>query len=315
MRFKGLDLNLIIALDVLLEERSVSAAATRMNLTQPALSAALSRLRRYFEDDLLLAVGRRMIPTPLAEELRPLTKQLMRDASAFINMSSGFDPATSKRRFAIGTSDYILTVLIAPMLAHLENIAPGVQFDVFPTGPEINERLERGDIDLVIGPEPFLSPSAPSELLFEEQHVVLGWNGNPAMHAPLDIDRFFALGHVAVRIGMGRELSFAERHLQAYASRRRIEVTTTAFSSTPCLLVGTSRIAVLQQRLAATLLSTLPLTMQPLPIKIPLLKELVQFHSTRRGDAGLRWLIDILRQLSQEAPSSINDIDGDRSEQ
>ncbi len=315
MRFKGLDLNLIIALDVLLEERSVSAAAARMNLTQPALSAALSRLRRYFDDDLLLAVGRRMIPTPLAEELRPLTKQLMRDAAAFINMSSNFDPATSKRRFAIGTSDYILTVLIAPMLAHLEDIAPGVQLDVFPTGPEIHERLDRGDIDLVIGPEPFLAPSAPSELLFEEQHVVIGWDGNPAMHQTIDIDRFFELGHVAVRIGMERELSFAERHLEAYGGRRRIEVTTTAFSSTPRLVVGTSRIAVLQERLAATFLPALPLILQPLPIEMPPLKELVQFHPTRRTDAGLRWLIDVLRHMSQAGPRSINKIDRDRSEQ
>lgn len=315
MRFKGLDLNLIIALDVLLEERSVSAAAARMNLTQPALSAALSRLRRYFDDDLLLAVGRRMIPTPLAEELRPLTKQLMRDASAFINLSSSFDPATSKRRFAIGTSDYILTVLIAPMLAHLQSIAPGVQLDVFPTGPEIHERLDRGDIDLVIGPEPFLSPSAPTEVLFDERHVVVGWSGNPAMHQPIDVDRFFELGHVAVRIGLERELSFAERHLEAYASRRRIEVTTTAFSSTPRLVVGTSRIAVLQERLAATFLPGLPLAVQPLPIDMPPLKELVQFHPTRATDAGLRWLIDVLRHMSQTGSPRINNIDGYRSEQ
>jgi DNA-binding transcriptional LysR family regulator len=297
MRFKGLDLNLLIALDVLLDERSVSAAAARMNLTQPALSAALSRLRRYFDDDLLLPVGRRMIPTPLAEELRPLTKQLMRDASLFINMSSSFDPATSKRRFGIGTSDYIITVLLAPLLARLDKIAPSVQLDVFPTGPEIHERLDRGEIDLVIAPEPFLSPSAPSELLFEEHHVVLGWSGNPAMREPLTTDRFFELGHIAVRIGMKRELSFAERHLEAHASRRRIEVTTTAFSSTPRLLVGTSRIAVLQERLAATFLPALPLIMQPLPIAIPLLKELVQFHPTRNADAGVRWLIDVLREV------------------
>lgn len=298
MRFKGLDLNLIIALDVLLDERSVSAAAARMNLTQPALSAALSRLRRYFDDDLLRSVGRRMIPTPLAEELRPLTKQLMRDASMFINMSSTFEPATSKRRFGIGTSDYIITVLLAPLLARLETIAPGVQIDVLPTGPEIGERLERGEIDLVIGPEPFLSPSAPSELLFEERHVVLGWSKNPAIQKPLSVDRFFELGHVAVRIGMDRELSFAERYLEAYANRRRIEVTTTAFSTTPRLLVGTSRIAVLQERLAATFLPALPLTVQPLPIVIPPLKERVQFHPTRQTDAGLRWLIDILREVS-----------------
>ena len=312
MRFKGLDLNLIVALDVLLEERSVSAAAARMNLTQPALSAALSRLRRFFDDDLLISAGRRMIPSPLAEELRPLTKQLMHDASLFINTSSNFDPATSKRRFGIGTSDYIITVLLAPLLAHLEDVAPGVQLDVFPTGPEINERLERGEIDLVIGPEQFMSPSAPTEPLFDERHVVIGWSENPAMRAMLTIDRFFDLGHVAVRIGIDRELSFAERHLEAYSARRRIEVTTTAFSSTPRLIVGTSRIAVLQERLAMSFVGSLPLTVQPVPFDLPPLKELVQFHPTRRGDAGLRWMIDMLRNVAATT-YSINEIDRNAS--
>lgn len=298
MRFKGLDLNLIVALDALLEERSVSAAASRMNLTQPALSAALSRLRRFFGDELLIPVGRRMIPTPFAEELRSLTKQLMHDASLFVSTSSIFDAAKSKRRFGIGTSDYIITILIAPVLAHLEELAPGVQLDVFPTGPEIHERLDRGEIDVVIGPETFLQSGGPSETLFDDDHVVVGWSGNPAMDAPLTLDRFFELGHVAVRIGMDREPTFAERHLEVFASRRRIEVTTTAFSSTPRLLVGTSRIAVLQRRLATAFLDTLPLKVQALPFEMPPLRELVQYHPTRSGDAGIRWLIDVLRNVA-----------------
>ena len=315
MRFKGLDLNLIVALDVLLDERSVSAAATRMNLTQPALSAALSRLRHFFGDELLISAGRRMIPTPLAEELRPLAKQLMYDASLFTSASRNFDPGTSKRRFGIGTSDYIITVLLAPLLVRLEAEAPGIRLDVFPTGPEVHERLERGDIDLVIGPEEFLMTTAPRELLFEEQHVIVGWSGNPAMQEPLTLERFFELGHVAVRIGMERELSFAERHLEAFSARRRIEVTTTAFSSTPRLLVGTNRIAVLQQRLAMTFLGSLPICVQPLPFALPPLKELVQFHRTRTGDAGIRWLINILRDVSDATTRPINENDTVRSKQ
>ena len=308
MRFKGLDLNLIVALDALLEERSVSAAAYRMNLTQPALSAALSRLRRFFGDELLIPVGRRMIPTPFAEELRSLTKQLMHDASLFVSTSSTFDAATSKRRFGIGTSDYIITILIAPVLAYLEELAPGVQLDVFPTGPEINERLDRGEIDVVIGPETFLRSGGPSETLFDDDHIVVGWSGNPAMDTPLTLDRFLELGHIAVRIGMDRELTFAERHLEMFANRRRIEVTTTAFSSTPRLLVGTNRIAVLQKRLATALVDTMPLKVQPLPFEMPPLRELIQYHPTRSGDAGIRWLINTLCKVAHDNETGIKDI-------
>ena len=301
MRFKGLDLNLVVAFDTLLEERSVSATADRLNLTQPAISAALSRLRSYFGDELLVSTGRRMIPTPLAEELRPLARQLIENASAFIATSNNFDPATSKRRFRVGTSDYILTVLISPLLALLQKTAPSISLDVYPTGPDVLDRLDRGEIDLVIGPEVFLSPTSPKDLLFEESHVVVGWSENPAMRAPLSAEDFLALGHVAVRIGAERDLSFGERYLELYRDRRNIEVTTTQFTSVPWMVIGTTRVGILQARLAGALRPILPLAVQPLPFDMPPLKELIQYHPTRRNDAGLRWLIDAMRATATPA--------------
>lgn len=297
MRFKGLDLNLVVALDALLEARSVSRAAERLHLSQPALSAALARLRSYFGDELLVPLGRTMIPTPLAEDLQPLAKQLMDDAAVFIGTSNMFDPATSRRRFRIGTSDFITTVLLSPALRSMQSGAPGVQLDVYPTGPGIQDRLERGEIDLVIGPEIYLPSNAAAELLFEERHVVIGWKENPALQQPLTLDGFLDLGQVAVRIGMDRALSFAEEHMRGFADRRRIEVTTTQFTSAPMMLIGTTRVCVLQSRLAKTFLDQLPLIMQELPFAMPVLKEFVQFNRTRQGDTGIRWLIELLRQL------------------
>lgn len=300
MRFKGLDLNLVVALDALLNARSVSRAAERLHLSQPALSAALARLRTYFGDDLLVPLGRTMILTPLAEDLQPLAKQLMEDAAVFVGTSNVFDPATSRRRFRIGTSDYITTVLLSPALRAMQRSAPGVQVDVYPTGPGIQEMLERGEVDLVIGPEIYIPSGASAELLFEERHVVVGWNENPALATPLTLDRFLELGHVAVRIGMDRALSFAEDHMRQFGDRRCIEVTTTQFTSAPMLLIGTSRIAVLQWRLAKTFLGQLPLAMQELPFEMPALKEFVQFNRTRQGDTAIRWMIDLLRELRSE---------------
>ncbi len=303
MRFKGLDLNLVLLLDILLDERNVSRTAERLNLSQPAVSAALTRLRDFFGDPLMAVVGRRMMPTALAEELRPLVKQLLHDAEALVGTSASFDPATSQRRFTVGASDYIVAVLITPLLRHIEQVAPHIAIDVFPTGREVFTMLDRGEVDLVIGPEPYLSPLAPSELLFKERHVVLGWNGNPAMQAELTEARFFALKHIAVRIGVGQDMSFAEGHLLPYRERRHIEATTTQFSSVPWMLIGSSRIAVLQERLATAFLDYLPLRIQPLPLEMPLLIEKVQYHATRKADPGLRWFVDILKQLSDRATS------------
>jgi LysR family transcriptional regulator, nod-box dependent transcriptional activator len=294
MRFKGLDLNLVLALDTLLDERSVSKAANRLNLSQPAVSAALARLRIYFSDELLVPAGRRMIPTPLAEDLRPMARQLMEQASLFAATSSSFDPLTSKRRIGIGTSDYIITVLIAPLLEYLQRHAPGMRVDIFPTGPDILERLNRGEIDLVIGPEPFLTPTAPKDWLFDERHVVVGWDQNPAMHQSLSLEDFLSLGQVAVRIGIERDLSFAERYLENYRDKRKIEVTTTQFSSVPWMVVGTTRVGIIQERLAKAYLTRLPLMVQPVPFEMPLLKELIQYHPSRVNDAGLRWLIQAM---------------------
>ncbi|HSI16835.1 MAG TPA: LysR family transcriptional regulator, partial [Sphingomonas sp.] len=106
MRFQGLDLNLLVALDVLIEERSVSRAAERLHLSQPAMSAALRRLRDYFNDPILAAHGKKMIPTPHALRLRGALRTLLTDVERMVSLSTQFDPATSQRRFRIGTSDY-----------------------------------------------------------------------------------------------------------------------------------------------------------------------------------------------------------------
>ncbi len=99
MHFEQLDLNLLVALDALLTERSITAAGVRVHLTQSAMSGALSRLREFFNDDLLTQVGRKMVPTPLGESLAEPVRQILLQVKAAINAKPGFDPATSRRHF------------------------------------------------------------------------------------------------------------------------------------------------------------------------------------------------------------------------
>ena len=298
LRFKGLDLNLIFALRVLLEELSVSAAAARMNVSQPAMSAALARLRVYFQDELLIQVGRRMLPTSFAESLRPMVEDLIQRADTLLAASIAFDPATASRRFRVSASDYTMTVLIGPLLQHLSVAAPGVCLDIFPTGPHVPDLLEKGDIDLAIDPEQYAQPHHPVELLWEDEHVVVGWKGNDALATPMSRARLFELGQVAVRFGALRSVSFAERHLSALVPQLRIEITTPSFSSVPRLLVGTQRIAIVQKRLADAFANSLPIRAWPVPVAIPVLRMMVQYHSVRAGDPAIGWLI---RQMQEVA--------------
>ncbi|MBU0557416.1 MAG: LysR family transcriptional regulator [Alphaproteobacteria bacterium] len=276
---------------MLLEERSVSRAAERMNISQPAMSAALTRMRDYFSDDLLVQVGRRMVPTAYAESLRPLVSQVLEKADELISTSSTFDPATSSRRFRISASDYMVTVLIGPLTRKFATIAPNVRIDVYPTGPEANADLERGEIDLVVSPEEYQSSSHPSEMLLEDEHVVIGWKGNPALEKPLDRKTLFSLGHVAVRFGQSRETSFAEQQLYPHLEKQRTELTTHSFSSVPGLVVGTMRVAFVQRRLSDAFVDMLPIVVHPDPLGLPPLREMVQYHTARANDAGISWIV------------------------
>ena len=133
MHFQKLDLNLLVALDALIEERSVSRAADRLNLSQSAMSSALSRLREYFGDELLVPVGRRMEPTALALNLAPAIREILQRIRVTIQARPSFDPATAERRFRVMTSDYLVEVLLADVLRELADTAPGIQMQILPS--------------------------------------------------------------------------------------------------------------------------------------------------------------------------------------
>jgi LysR family nod box-dependent transcriptional activator len=296
MRYKGLDLNLLTAFQVLMTERSVTAAARRLNLSQPATSSALSRLRDYFEDELLIVSGRTMLPTPKAETLMPLVHALLGDAERLVAASTRFDPGRTARQFRIAGSDYILTVLLAPMIARLEAEAPNIGFKLVPVTAASLSDLERGDVDLLLMPEQFRSPAHPSVPIFEEPHVVVGWSGNPVFDRPLTLDAFLAQKHVVVELGPTRALPFAEEHVRGLGLERRIDVVAPSFAAVPCLLPDTTRLAIMHRRLAETFAAWLPLTIAPLPFELPAMREVAQYHRTRDKDEGLHWLIGEMKR-------------------
>ena len=291
MRLKGLDLNLLIALDILLEEGSVSRAAERMHLSQPAASAALGRLRDYFKDELLVLHGKRMIPTSYAETLRPEVKRILDKVDAVISMSVEFDPARSERVFRLMASDYITLALLIPVAAKLESIAPNIRFDIRLPDDVVEAEFERGDVDLKLVPEQFLSTQHPAELVFVEPHVIVGWEDNPILQGTITKDEFYAASHVGVRIGPAATPSFTEGNLEALGRQRKVAAYVPNFSVMSWFLIGTNRLAVMQQRLARAYEAVMPLRTAPLPFELPAMRVMAQYHSARSSDQGLRWLL------------------------
>lgn len=291
MRLKGLDLNLLIALDILLEEGSVSRAAERMHLSQPAASAALGRLRDYFKDELLVLHGKRMIPTSYAETLRPEVKRILEKIDAVISMSVEFDPARSERVFSVMASDYITLVLLIPLAAKLESIAPNVRLDIRLPDEVVESEFERGEVDLKLVPEQFLSAQHPAELIFIEPHVIVGWKDNPVFEGTVSEEDFYAASHIAVRIGPAATPSFTGGNLEAMGRQRSIAANVPNFSVMSWFLVGTQRLAVMQQRLAQAYEAVMPLRTAPLPFDLPPMRVMAQYHSARASDQGLSWLL------------------------
>ena len=290
MRFRGLDLNLLVAFEALLEVRSVSRAAERMHLSQPAMSAALARLRTYFGDDILVQHGKRMHPTAFAEGLLPQVRECLQGLESLVSTSPGFDPAESQRVFKIVASDYITASVLVPLVTRLATKAPGVRLDFLMTTDQAAQQLDAGKIDLLITPDLYCAPGHPTELLFEEQHVVVGWKENPVFRRELTEEDFLSAGHVVVRVGNSRTAAFADRQLELLGLNRRVEITAGSFTIVPWLLNGTQRLALMHERLVRIMAKEFPIAHAPLPFKFPVMSEMVQFHRARAPDEGLAWL-------------------------
>jgi LysR family transcriptional regulator, nod-box dependent transcriptional activator len=299
MRLDNFDLNLLVAFEALLEERNVTRAARRLNVTQSAMSASLKRLRESFQDDLLVLHGKKMIPTQHALNLAPEVSSALMRLKSLIATSTRFDPTTSRRRFRISASDYLTTVLIGQLIELLQIEAPGIRLNLSLPSSESSARLEAGEIDLLLTPDEFMTSDHPRELLFEERHVIVGCSNNPVMRAPMTQETFLNCGHVAVRIS--NQDTFIEAILLKLLPERRIEVSAQSFIQVPWLLRGTNRLSVMHERLAKVTAPMFGLAIAEPPFPLPPMREMMQSHVARSNDEGLLWLRDRLRRYADTA--------------
>ena len=158
MELHDVDLDMLVALDALLAESSVTRAAKRPCVGQSAMSSTLARLRRTFDDPLLVREGRTMVPTPYAESLARPVRDVLDRITAPLAGRSEFDPVRDDRAFRVIASDYTMVTFLTPLLARLEDDAPGVRLWVSPPGGDYVERQARGQVDLVVLPKEVFGP-------------------------------------------------------------------------------------------------------------------------------------------------------------
>lgn len=299
MRFEKLDLNLLVALDALIEDRNVSAASKRLHLSQPALSGALNRLRDFFGDELLAQNGRTMVLTPKAEELRGPVREALMFIRARITTPAAFEPATAERKFRIHVSDYAYDVLIADVTRKAMTLAPGVSFELFTPDRRMMERLERGEVDMIMTIDSYLPDTHPKQALYTDEHSVISWSEGRYAHA-LSAEEYLAAGHVIAAFGPDRLPAFTEAHLDHQGISRRVDISVQSFTSIPRSIVGTDRLATMYRRHAEYFAQFMPITIQRPPLSFPDIVELAQWHTSRAGDGAIRWLLDLCLEAERE---------------
>ncbi|MCB1387890.1 MAG: LysR family transcriptional regulator [Rhodobacteraceae bacterium] len=289
MRFKRLDLNLLVALDILLTERNVSRAADKLCLSQSATSGALARLREYFGDDLLVQVGRKMVLTPRAQALAPKVRAVLMQIDGAIIQPPEFDPATVERTIRILASDYVAIAVLYEAIREIRRKAPKLTIVIDPPQENPAQALSHGDIDLLAMPEVYLAEDHPSERYFEDDYVVVTCAENPLYRDGITREEFFEAPHVSMRF-TSHTPSFEAWFLKNSGSERKVAVQAGSFTAVPFLLVGTRNIALLQSRLARVFAAMMPLRVLTSPIDIPPLVEHLQWHAFSEGDDCLNWV-------------------------
>lgn len=294
MRFKGLDLNLLVTLDCLLTERNVSRAADKLCLSQSATSGALTRLREFFNDDLLVQMGRGMVMTPRACELLPAVRNVLMQVEGTVIKRPDFDPATIRREIKIIASDYMAIVALSGALREIKALAPDLSFLILPPSEDPRGALERGDVDFLAMPDIYLSPDHPSELLFSDDYRAIVWSENTRVpEGNLSLNDFLDMRHAAVTHTLSA-LNFEGWFVKRFGNSRIVEVSTSTYANLPFLVVGTERIALMHCRLAEVFAGMMPLRLMKPPFDIPPIHETLQWHSYNDTDDCLMW---IRRQL------------------
>jgi DNA-binding transcriptional LysR family regulator len=295
MNISSVNLNLLVAFEALLEERSVSRAAKRAGLSQPAMSNALSRLRATFGDPLFKRTSRGISPTARALDLAAPIRSGLAQLRTVFEKRPDFDLAASTRVFRLAMTDYAEFLTLPRLMRRIETAAPHVQIltrrvDRIFIAPE--PELRAGDFDAAIGffpEESGLDPGTRSCDLFTEENVCILRRGHPALRKQFTLRQFASAGHVGV-FYKPEARGLIDNLLAGHGLRRRLQTTTPHFVVAPFLVARSDLIAVMPAGLAASFRKLLPLEIRPVPLHLPPFRMRLLWHEHLEDDPGHRWL-------------------------
>jgi DNA-binding transcriptional LysR family regulator len=303
MHLASLDLNLLVSLDALLQQRSVTRAAAQMGLSQPALSASLARLRRHFGDELLTRVGNEYRLTPLAAQLKELARLALSGVERVFTAQLGFDPASSTREFSLFMSDYGVAVLGDTIAGLLAEEAPSARLRFSANTPSVVDRADQAllSADLLVLPHGFVG-DLPHRDLYRDEWVCIVSSDNAEVGDELTVGHLETLPWVATYHGPTASTP-AARQMRMLGIEPHVQVVTESFLTVPALVAGTDRVALLQRRLVDLLPLNTGIRALPPPFEAGPLVEALWWHPVYDDDPEHVWLRELVVRAAAQAVS------------
>jgi DNA-binding transcriptional LysR family regulator len=308
MNLSAMDLNLLLAFEALMEERSVTRAARRIGLSQPAMSNALGRLRRTLNDQLLWRSSDGLTPTPAAQALIGPVQAALAQLRAALEEKPAFSPAISQRTFHLLANDYAEIVLLAPLLGGLRATARRVNLRIHRprslfSPPSAASLSDSFDLALGFFPDPLsLDPSLHSALLWEEENVCIASARHPAIRGRLTLKQYAAAEHVAV-FYKSQGPGIIDALLAEKGLVRRPAVRVPHFCSVPFIVAETDLIATVPRRLVEHFGRQLKLQVMPTPMAIPPFRLTMLWHMRLHADPAHEWLRNFILEAATRLSS------------
>jgi DNA-binding transcriptional LysR family regulator len=295
----GLDLRDLEVLDVLLREHSLTRAAKALDVSQPALSKRLARLRRYFTDPLFVRVGLRMEPTAKALALQGSIEGILERVRALRSEHVAFDPATSSRTFSFCVVDAGVIKLLPPLVKLLLKQAPRVRLRTIQLdAQQLEPWLASGNLDFAMGAFPALTKAVRRQFLWTESYVGVVRRGHPRLGRRPSLAAFRAERHVLVSaLGTGHAHASAERALESAVAPDNIVCRVPMFIGAAVLAKHTDAVATLPRSIATVLARDLDLAIIRPPIRLPTIDIYQYWHDRFHREPGNQWIRSVFATL------------------
>ncbi|NIB40426.1 LysR family transcriptional regulator [Pseudomaricurvus alkylphenolicus] len=297
MNLRSVDLNLLTIFDAIMTERKLSAAADKIGMSQPAMSAALGRLRITLKDELFLRTGSGVRPTPRALELERPIREILDKISDTIAQTQEFDPTKSDRIFTLASIDYGGIAVVPSLLQKLADLQTSVRVNIWPQYEEdLKDLMHFGSVDFALDNIPILEDDYHVETVRQEPGYCLVRKDHPDIRDELTLDQFLAAEHVVLYPKTNR-ISLLDQHLLSTGLRRRHGMKVPSFFNMPYIVQKTNMICALPEPVARHFAELFDLALYPAPVedwKAPLY---LMWHNSLHGEPGHRWLREMIIEL------------------